>query len=232
MTRAPVQLPLGVQLRDSATLASLVAGENAQAIAAAAALAEGASANVYLWGGAGAGKSHILQAASRAAANSGQRTAYLPMREVSVQSPEILDGLHRMDLLCLDELEAIAGQRTWEEALVGLFDHSRLAGGRILAAGRQAPAALGLALRDLSSRLGWGAVYALNDLQDTDKRRVLRQRAAQRGLQMPGDVADFLLRRARRDLPSLLAALDQLDHASLAAQRRLTIPFVKQVLEV
>jgi len=233
MTLAPVQLPLGVQLRESATLTSLVAGNNAQALAAVAALAEGAAtANLYLWAATGAGKSHILQAASRSAANADQRTAYLPLRDLCQQSPAVLDGLHTMDMLCLDELEAVAGQRPWEEALVGLFDHCRLAGGKILAAGRAAPKELGLTLNDLSSRLGWGAVYALQDLEDADKCRVLRNRAAQRGLQMPVDVADFVLRRASRDLPSLLATLDRLDHASLAAQRRLTIPFVKQVLQV
>lgn len=232
MSSAPVQLPLGVQLRENATLNNIVAGDNAQAVAAASALVHGGAANVYLWGGEGVGKSHILQAVSRALADDGRRAAYLPLSDLGGQSPSILEGLHTLDLLCLDELDAIAGHRAWEEALVGLFDHSRLSGGRILAAGRQAPHALGLQLRDLSSRLGWGAIYGLSQLKDEDKRRVLRERAAQRGLQMPGDVADFLLRRASRDLPSLLAALDQLDHASLAAQRRLTIPFVKEVLRV
>lgn len=230
MTLATYQLPLGVRLRDTATLESLVPGDNAQAIAAAAALTQDAAVNVYLWGAAGTGKSHLLQAVSRKAAGAGRGSAYLPLHELITQPPAVLEGLCQLDLLCLDELDAVAGLPAWEQALVGLFDQTRSAGGVILAAGRRAPKALGLGLPDLSSRLGWGAVYGLHELTDSDKCHVLCQRAWQRGLQMPADVADYLLRRGARDLPSLLATLDRLDHASLAAQRRLTIPFVRQVL--
>lgn len=230
MTLATYQLPLGVRLRDTATIENLVPGDNTQAVAAAVALAAGGAVNLYLWGLAGTGKSHLLQAVGREAAGAGRRSAYLPLHELVLQPPAVLEGLHRVDLLCLDELDAVAGVSAWEQALVGLFDQTRQAGGIIMAAGRRTPNALGLGLRDLSTRLGWGGVYGLQELGDSDKCRVLRQRAWQRGLQMPAEVADYLLRRGARDLPSLLATLDRLDHASLAAQRRLTIPFVRQVL--
>lgn len=230
MTAATYQLPLGVRLLETATLENLAPGANAQALAAATALATETAVNVYLAGPAGTGKSHVLQAVSRKATQTGQRSAYLPLNELTGQPPALLQGLHQFDLLCLDELEAVAGLRAWEEGLVGLFDQIRLAGGVVLAAGRYVPGKLGLELRDLSSRLAWGQIYTLRELGDEDKCGVLRQRAWQRGLQMSAEVADYLLRRGARDLPSLLLTLDRLDHASLAAQRRLTIPFVRQVL--
>lgn len=227
----PLQLPLGIQLRETATLDSLVAGDNAQILAAITALAHGEQPiNLYLWGPQGLGKSHMLQAVSRCVARTGRRSAYLPLVDIRDQPTSVLQGLAELDVLCLDDVQAIAGERHWEEALVGLFDQCRFAGCSILAAANKQAYDLDLSLKDLSSRLSWGAVYGLRDLSDTQKCEVLCKRATLRGLHMPKDVAEFLLRRFSRDLPTLLTLLDRLDHASLAAQRRLTIPFVKQAL--
>lgn len=224
------QLPLGVQLPDTATFATYVPGPNGQALNAARAVAAGSIERAFFWGPAGAGKTHLLQAACRAAALAGRRCAYLPLGEASA-TPALLAGLASLDLVCLDQIDAIAGARDWEQALVGALDGLRAAGAGLLAAARQPPAAVGLTLPDLSTRLGWGGVYALRELAEDDKRRLLVTRAGARGLKLPPSVCDYLLARAPRDVPSLLGLLERLDAASLAAQRRLTVPFVRQVLE-
>jgi DnaA family protein len=219
------QLPLGIALRESATLDGFVAGANAEALAALRRLRAGE--RLYLHGPSGTGKSHLLQGACREA---GGRAAYLPLRELVGHSPDVLAGLDALDRVCLDEVDTVAGDRVWEEALVGFLDRLRAQATVVLAAGPRPADELSL-LPDLASRLGWGAVYALQPLDDAGKRELLQRRATARGLEMPEEVAAFLIRRAPRDVPALLTLLDRLDHASLAAQRRLTVPFVKQILK-
>ncbi len=131
--------------------------------------------------------------------------------------------------MCVDDIDAVAGSGDWERALFALYERLRARGGLLLVAGRSAPAALGLKLPDLASRLAAGHVYALQPLSDADKSAVLRTRARSRGLEMSEEVASYLLARYPRDLHSLFALLDRLDTAALAAQRRLTIPFVRSI---
>jgi DnaA-homolog protein len=234
-TRWPVQLPLGVQLRDNASFASFFPGPNIELLrqleqAVAQAGAAQAPRVLFLWGMEGSGRTHLLQAASRAAGEQGQTAAYLPLAELRAAEPQLLQGMAQLNLVCLDDVQAVAGRRDWEQALMALCDGLRASGGSLLAAGSQPPMELGLALRDLATRLAWGPVYALKPLDDEEKIRLLQQRARTRGLELPEEVGRFLLSRSARDIPSLLSVLEQLDHASLAAQRRLTLPFVREVL--
>jgi len=133
-------------------------------------------------------------------------------------------------VVALDGLESIAGQRDDE---VALFDFHNRARGRIalLYAARATPDALPLVLPDLRSRLGQCARIALSPLDDDGRRAVLRARAERRGLVLEDAALEWLLRRVDRDLRSLTGLLDRLDKASLAAQRRLTVPFLRQLLE-
>src|SRR5699024_8856437 len=142
----------------------------------------------------------------------------------------MLPGMEMLDCLCLDDVGAVVGDRATEIALVGLIDGLRARGARLLVADRYPVTELPMALADLASRLLWGDVHALSEPDDADKERLLIQRAAQRGMQLPAATARYLLRHGERDVPTLMAALARLDTASLAAQRRLTIPFVKQAL--
>lgn len=222
------QLPLGIRLREGLDFASFYSGPNAEPVAVAQRLARGEGAHsLYLWGGWGAGKTHLLQALC---AQAGSGSAYVPLDDLATMSPAVIDGLASARLLCLDALDAVAGRLDWERALVACIDALRQGGGRLVAAGRMPADDLGLMLKDLSSRLAWGPVYALKPLTDADKCAVLQLRARGRGLDLPDEVARYLLIRQTRDLPGLLALLDRLDHASLAAQRRLTVPFAREVL--
>lgn len=221
------QLPLGIKLRDTASFASFVAGANAELLAQI----QRFPGQIYLHGASGSGKSHLLQATCQAGAAMGRAVAYLPLRELE-NVPTLLQGMAELDVVCVDDCEGLAGQREAEVALMALCDAMRGAGKCLVLAGRNPPGKLGLALRDLSSRLGWGAVYALKPLGESDKQQALKLRAAARGLELEEEVAQYLLRRTVRDLPSLLDLLDRLDTASLAQRRRLTIPMVREVLQL
>ena len=225
------QLPLALRLAPEATFETYHAGPNAQAVAALRRLAAGGGEGlVYLHGPPGTGKSHLLQAACRAAGEGA--AVWLPLEALARGAgPGALAGLERLGLVCLDGLEAVAGVEAWERALVGLMAASGASGTRLALAARAAPAALPVRLPDLRSRLGWGLVLGLRPLDDAGRAAALRLRAAARGLELPSETVAFLLRRCPRDPASLFALLDRLDRASLAARRRLTVPFVRALLQ-
>lgn len=225
------QLPLGVRLREEATFASYhpAANEEAVRLLQDDAVEEG-ERFVYLWGPRGTGKTHLLQALCHRAARCGEGAVYLPLGERHVLTPEALEDLEELPLVAVDDLEAVAGQVRWETALFHLHNRVRERGGRLVMAGACAPAAIGIVLADLRSRLAGGLVLQLQSLADDAKAEALCLQARQRGMAMPPEVAAYLLRRCPRDMHALFALLERLDHDSLAAQRRLTVPFVKEAL--
>lgn len=225
------QLPLNLALRDDATLANYYPGDNGELVQClAAAGGDGDDRVVYLWGGPGAGKTHLLQAVCREAGRRGQACAYLPLGELAGLCPSLLEALEQLDVVCVDDLQAIAGRADWEEAIFHLFNRCRDRCTRLVLGADASPAGIGLRLADLASRLGGGLIFHVRPLDDGQMVDALQLRARQRGLELPVDVARYLLRHYRRDMISLSSLLERLDHASLAAQRRLTIPFVRQWL--
>jgi DnaA family protein len=224
------QLPLGVRLPDRALFESFLPGRNAEALAHVRALAGGeARGAAWLSGPAGAGKTHLLQATC-AAASGRRRAGYLPLAELAPLGIGVLEGLGQLECLCLDDVERVAGELAWERSLFGLLRDLEDAGGALLAAARTPPALLPWALPDLGSRLAAGAVFALRPLDEAEQHAALELRARLRGLELPEETWQWLRRRYPRDMRRLYALLDTLDTAALAAQRRLTVPFIRDVL--
>ncbi len=225
------QLPLNIQLHDDATLSSFYPGDNKEVLEAVKHFAYGKEGMfLYIWGQAGVGRSHLLQAACRAASEIGDAVVYVPLLEQKQLSPGILQGIDDIPLVCIDDINIIAGQPLWEEALFHLFNRIQVQGGRLLIAADISPRNLTVILPDLKSRLTSGVIYQVHRLSDEQKINALQLRASQRGLQLAKAVAQFLLSRCSRNMRELFSMLEKLDRASLAEQRRLTIPFVKQVL--
>jgi DnaA family protein len=187
---------------------------------------------LYLVGPPGSGKTHLLLAACAEAQARGRRAAYLPLATVVGRLPEVLDGFDESTLVCVDGLEAIAGERADEVALFDFHNRARAADTMVIYAARLPPNELPLVLPDLGSRLGQCVRLPLETLDDDGRRQVLLQRAARRGLELDEAVLDYLFKRVGRDLANLTALLDRLDKASLAAQRRITVPFLKQTLDL
>lgn len=224
------QLPLGMTLGSDLTFATLVAAPNDEALAAVRAALEGSGQLVYLWGSEGSGRSHLLQALVRDASVHDQHAALLPMRERDSWQPEMLEGLDNLDVIALDDIDAIAHDVDWERAVFNLFNAVRDAGGNLVVSARSAPGGLDMLLPDLRSRLGSMLVYQWKGLDDEGRLEALQKKAAARGMELPTETAQWLLLRHSRDMHFLAGVLDRLDHASLAAQRRLTIPFIREVL--
>jgi DnaA-homolog protein len=219
------QLALGVGLRADAVFESFAPGLNAELIAA---LRGPGAAPMWLWGSEGSGKTHLLQAVCAAA---GTAAGYFPLERSLALPPAALAGFENCRVLCLDDVDAIAGHPEWEQALFRLFNEAGELGTRLIFAAGAAPRGVDWSLEDWRSRAAACVVYQLRDLDDAGRIEALRLRAAQRGLHLPPETADYLLRRMPRDLPSLFKILDHLDEASLIAQRRLTVPFIRDALE-
>lgn len=226
------QIPLAMRLRERAVFDSFVAGPNALAVQALRATARGeAREALWLSGPAGVGKTHLLQALCAEAQHGQRASAYLPLRELRELGAEVLSGWQQMQVLAIDDLEAVAGDRAWEQALFGLHREAQERGAVLVATAREPPQALPFALPDLASRFAAATLLPLRPLDEAQQREALRLRAQARGLDLPEETALYLQRRFPRDLPTLYQLLDTLDEAALAAQRRVTVPFIRSVLE-
>jgi DnaA family protein len=230
------QLPLGFEPGELFTFDSFVAGKNAVAVGLArqmAACGYSRSAKseqqLYIWGEPGMGKSHLLQASCNLAAKNQRTVCYLTQDEILEQPTDIFDGLEQIELVCLDDIETWLVDPSWEIALFDLINRMRENSSCLMLASSRSPDEDFVKLPDLRSRLAWGPVFHLQDISDKEKYQALSYRARQNGLELPENVADYLMKRYPRDMFGLFERLSVLDKASMAMQRRLTVPLVKSV---
>ena len=225
------QLALDLQLADYAVFASFYPGPNTTVLNAVRSAAEESHPQVHwIWGAAGSGRSHLLQAAVAAAGQAGAGCAWLPLANPDL-SPDMLEGMGNLDLLCVDDVDLVAGHSDWETALFRVFEDLRANRGRLLVTASAPMSETDFQLRDLASRLASGPTWQLRPMTDEEQLAALQLRSRWRGLELPDEVGTYLLRRIERSNAAVFAALDELDQAALTAQRKLTVPFVKSVLE-
>jgi DnaA family protein len=215
------------------TLETFFPGPNALVQAELEAAATGTGDHwLVLRGPVGSGKTHLLTATCRAASDAGRRAGYLPLGHRKDFDLQVLAGMEELDLVCLDEIHAIAGDEVWERGVFDLLNRLKHHDRRFIGASDVALEEAGFCLPDLLSRLNWGATYPLKPLSDEEKLRALQLRARARGFEMTEPVAKYLIERLSRDMVSLFGVFDQLDLVALQQQRRLTVPFVRQALQI
>lgn len=216
------QLILDIRPDAPPSFANFMPGHNREAVAALLdfSTAEGGESLLYLWGEAGCGKSHLLQACVSAARQAGRNARYLAAQ---ADLPDDLDGL-----LAVDEAERL--DETGQIALFNLINRAREGEGRLVVAGSLPPARLPMR-PDLVTRLGWGLVFALQRLDEAERAAAIRERAQARGMSLSDEVVGYMLSHCRRDLPSLLATVDALDAYSLSLKRPPTLPLLRTLLQ-
>lgn len=226
------QLTLGVSLKDEATFENFHIGQNSLLIdALKKMISEKNEQMIYFFGAAGEGRTHLLQATCHYANHHHLRSVYLPLAQLDQFSPELFEGLETLDVICVDDVQALANNPVWEEAFFHAYNRIYDAKKKLIITGLNLPKLLNLRLPDLVSRLSWGMVFQLYPLSDQEKLTALMMRAEKRGMQLSLDAAKFILNHCPRRMGELYQALSTLDQDSLVEQRKLTIPFIKEKLK-
>lgn len=226
-----VQLPLSLNLRDDAIFENFFSGSNALITDALKSfITDDAEQFIYCYGEPGSGRTHLLQACCHFANQYEKTIFYLPLSQHLDFSPEILQELEQFQIVCIDDIDAVVGNRVWEEMLFHFYNRARDRKTKLLVSARCIPQQLKCVLPDLQSRLAWGLTLEIKNLTDEEKMSVLQLRATCRGFQLPDEVASYLIHHYSRNLRDLLLILEKLDQASLIEKRKITIPFVKRVI--
>ena len=196
------------------------------------ALAEGhcEEDQLFLWGATNTGKTHLLHAVCHHANHAGNSVLYLPCHELLASNTDVLEGFQAISTVCLDGVDLFAGHQAWEYALFDFINRMRAQGTSLLLTANKNPGQQIFDLADLNSRVVWGPVYKLPSLSQVEVEQALLLHAHARGLELGSEGWDYLFKHCRRDTSSLVAILALLDDESLRHQRRLTLPFLRQVL--
>ena len=223
-----ILLPLEGRRPDRFT--DFVAGPNESVVAALLDLLDAPEGCLFLEGPPGSGKSHLLTAACNSARERQQSAFYISFRGLDEAAAAGLEGLEGIRLVCIDDIDVVAGNRQWENALFHCFNRLRANSGRLVVSSALPLKRLPFMLPDLGSRLGWGVRMKLDPLDDAAKALVLERRAAARGMDLPLEVQAYLLSRGSRSLAALLATLDAACDSALGSKRKMTVPLVREVM--
>jgi DnaA family protein len=226
-----MQIPLELKLPVRAELRDFIASNSDEIISAIKQTVVSSQHEfLYLWSAERSGKTHLLSALCSLAEQSGQTVIYLPMQQANDLSPEIFEGLEAADIVCIDDIDWIAGNPDWEQAVFNLYNRLRDRNRKLVVTSHSSPASIPVSLPDLKSRLAWGISLGIASLDDSDKKNILQLRAKNTGMELSDEAVSYLLNHHSRDLASLIQTLDKLENASLIEKRKVTIPFLKDQL--
>jgi DnaA family protein len=226
------QLPLQFEFRANQTFADYFSGNNGEALTHLQnCIAGNGEQQIFIWGEKGLGKSHLLQACCHQAQSQGNSSFYFSLIKNNLPDPSLLIELDNFDVVCFDNMDVIAGNRDWEIAFFNFFNQHRDRENLLILSAERAPNDLGIELADLRTRLNWGLTLRLYPLADDSRVPALIFKADLMGFEIAPQVGRFLLAHYDKDLNSLWSLLAKLDEASLAAKRKLTIPFLKKILD-
>lgn len=221
------QLILNFDLREIARFENFIIDENQTLIND---LQDELQFCVFFYGASGTGKTHLLHSLCHEYSRLSKTATYIPLSEYQELSPKIFLGLETIELVCIDDIQVIAGIKEWETELFHLYNRLRDNNGRIVVSSAMSLKSLNINLADLRSRISWGPVYQIKSLSDENKSLALQQHATSRGLELTDEICEYLLSHYSRDVSNLFEMLETLDKAALVAKRKITIPFVRKIL--
>ena len=187
---------------------------------------------LWIAGKKDSGKTHLLQAAFHQCIRLSGRSLYISMREFDQFSTEILVNLDQLDLICIDDVEFVLGNQLWERKLLDLYERIQISDCHLIMASYETPKGINFFLPDLASRLSMSVIHQLEMLSESEMISAIQLHANIRGFDLPNDSANYLLRRVERNVGSLIEIIKVLDYESLSRQRKLTIPFIKNILSL
>ena len=223
------QIPLDVSLSEYMTFETFYLGPNKSVVDS---LRDEKNQLIWLAGLEGFGKTHLLHAFINSHEHENKKVLYLPMSESQDFTPDILDNLAQYDLVAIDDIENIIGDMTWEEQLLKFYEDSYSTRNKILITAHDTPKGLNFLLPDLSSRFNLALIERLRPMNEDEMIKAILIHSKARGFDLPEDSAKYLINRVPRDVSVLIDMIKLLDYESLSMQRKLTIPFIKTVLDI
>ena len=223
------QIPLDVSLSEYMTFETFYLGPNKSVVDS---LRDEKNQLIWLAGLEGFGKTHLLHAFLNSHEHENKKVLYLPMSESQDFTPDILDNLAQYDLVAIDDIENIIGDMTWEEQLLKFYEDSYSTSNKILITANDTPKGLDFLLPDLSSRFNLALIERLRPMNEDEMIKAILIHSKARGFDLPEDSAKYLINRVPRDVSVLIDMIKLLDYESLSMQRKLTIPFIKTVLDI
>lgn len=225
------QIPLDFEFRANKTFADYFPAANQEIVSHLQNCIAGVGEKqIFLWGHSGQGKSHLLHACCHQAQQQGLRSFYYDLSPKNLSDIDVFTGLDDYDLVCLDNIEHIAGKAGWELAFFNFFNRQRDLERKLILATSSSPTQISMRLPDLKTRINWGLSLKLQPFSDPDQIAALIFKADKMGFDLSTSAGHFLLTHYHKDLESLWTLLDTLDRASLIAKRKLTLPFLKRIL--
>lgn len=226
----PKQLPLQFEFQSTQNFSAFYSGSNEEIVTNLQQIFITQEQQIFLWGAASSGKSHLLQATCQNANDSNKTSFYFSLDAKTLPPPTILDGLDNIDLVCFDNIDQIIENTEWEQAFFNFFNLHRDNNKHLVLSASCPPRYIGLQLPDLKTRMSWGLTLKLNPLSDEQRLHALIYKANVLGFEIPTHVGKFLMTHYTSDLPSIWKLLNRIEIATLAAQRKITIPFLKQIM--
>ncbi len=226
----PEQLPVQFEFQSNQSFSTFYPGNNEEIVNHLRQIFFNNEQQIFLWGARGSGKTHLLQSLTQTSNTCNKTSFYYSLDTKDFPDPGMLEGLENFDLVCFDNIEHITGKAEWEQAFFNFYNLHRDANNKLVVTANCPPKYLAIQLPDLKTRMSWGLTLKLKALSDEQQLNALIYKAHDLGFEIPIKVGRFLITHYARDLPSIWALLDKIEQATLAAKRKLTIPFLKQIM--
>jgi len=227
----PKQLPLEFEFQSNQSFNTFYPGNNEEVINHLQHFFSHDEQQIFLWGEIGTGKTHLLQAVCQESIQQNKTCFYFSFDSKQLPDTAILNGLESFDVVCFDNIDKIAEDSNWEHAFFNFFNLHRDDNKQLILSANCPPKYLTIQLADLKTRMSWGLTLKIFPLSDVQQLEALIYKANDLGFEIPVNVGKFLMSHYARDLPSVWVLLDKINHATLAAKRKLTIPFLKQIMD-
>lgn len=198
--------------------------------------------SLYLSGGPGMGKTHLLMAAGNHLAETGspERPLYIHCHDLTgaldrgdAAIPGRLDSPDaRADFLLLDDIDAVTGHSAAQEALYRIYNQTLETGGKMIFAGRTTADRLKETESFLTSRFKWGMTAEIQPMNDEATAQLFHKLAGDQGLEIPDKIIQYLLTRIGRDFSSVKDAVTRINEESLRQKHKVTLPLIKTALDL
>jgi DnaA family protein len=186
--------------------------------------------DLLIYGAKDSGKTYLLQALCNQFNNQGKSSFFLPMKQAIELSVDILDSLENIELVCIDGIESLVGNKAWEIGLFNLINRSLNSNNRLIFTSAKNIDGMNFELKDLDSRLRKIQSHELHSLADDDILYALKHIANLRCIELGSKEAQYLLTYADRNISDLVKILESLDQLSMEMKRKITIPLIKEVI--